>query len=354
MNDYVVGKVMIIKIKSKRSNVKKKLIILIFTPIVLLVFGLYFNFFNNTYVSTDDSYIKVAKVSVSAEVQGKVIRINTKDNAQVKKGEVLFKIDDIPYKIVLVDAIANLEKAKDYINSMKALYEQNIAELDKINENISYSKIEYQRYMKLEKKSATSAKALNLVQHNLDAAIKQRNIVLEQIEETKAKLDGNPNLPVNQYSYYNEALSGLSKAQLNLERTEIKAPFDGQIANFTILPGEYISIGAPLFYIVDYKNIWIEANFKETDLENVKINQAALIEVDTYPGKKFNAKVISIAPASGSEFSLLPPENSSGNWVKVVQRIKVRLELINKPKDLRLLSGMSAYVEIDIKSIEEK
>ena len=208
--------------------------------------------------------------------------------------------------------------------------------------------------MKLEKKSATSAKALNLVQHNLDAAIKQRNIVLEQIEETKAKLDGNPNLPVNQYSYYNEALSGLSKAQLNLERTEIKAPFDGQIANFTILPGEYISIGAPLFYIVDYKNIWIEANFKETDLENVKINQAALIEVDTYPGKKFNAKVISIAPASGSEFSLLPPENSSGNWVKVVQRIKVRLELINKPKDLRLLSGMSAYVEIDIKSIEEK
>ena len=109
-------------------------------------------------------------------------QINVKDNAQVKKGEILFKIDDMPYTIVLVEAIANLEKAKDYINSMKALYEQNIAELDKINENISYSKTEYQRYMKLEKKNATSAKALNLVQHNLDAAIKQRNIVLKQIE----------------------------------------------------------------------------------------------------------------------------------------------------------------------------
>lgn len=354
MNDYIVGKVMIIKIKSKKSNVNKKLIILILTPIAVLIYGLYFYFFNNAYVSTDDSYIKVAKASISAEVQGKVIQINAKDNARVKKGEVLFKIDAVPYKIALVDAIANLEKSKDYINSMKALYEQNIAELNKINVDISYSKIEYERYIRLEKKNATSAKALNLVQHNLDAAIKQRDIVLKQIDETKAKLDGDPNLPINQYSYYNEALSELSKAQLNLERTKIKAPFDGKIANFTMLPGEYISIGAPLFYIVDYKNVWIEANFKETDLQNVKIDQAAIIEIDTYPGKKFDAKVVSIAPASGSEFSLLPPENSSGNWVKVVQRIKVRLELINKPEDIRLLSGMSAYVKIDTKSIEEK
>ncbi len=354
MNGYIVGKVMIVKIRSKKTSINKKIIILILTPIAVLIYGLYFYFFNNAYISTDDSYIKVAKVSVSAEVQGKVTQINIKDNARVKKGELLFKIDDVPYKIVLVNALANLEKAKDYVNSMKALYEQNIAELDKIDETISYSKIEYQRYMKLEKKSATSEKALNLVQHNLDAAIKQRNIVLKQIEETKAKLDGDPNLPVNQYSYYNEALSELSKAQLNLERTEIKAPFDGKVANFTMLPGEYISIGAPLFYIVDYKNIWVEANFKETDLQNVKINQAALIEVDTYPGKKFDAKVVSIAPASGSEFSLLPPENSSGNWVKVVQRIKVRLELTNKPEDIRLLSGMSAYVKIDTKSVEEK
>ena len=354
MNGYIVGKVMIVKIRSKKTSINKKIIILILTPIAVLIYGLYFYFFNNAYISTDDSYIKVAKVSVSAEVQGKVTQINIKDNARVKKGELLFKIDDVPYKIVLVNALANLEKAKDYVNSMKALYEQNIAEIDKIDETISYSKIEYQRYMKLEKKSATSEKALNLVQHNLDAAIKQRNIVLKQIEETKAKLDGDPNLPVNQYSYYNEALSELSKAQLNLERTEIKAPFDGKVANFKMLPGEYISIGAPLFYIVDYKNIWVEANFKETDLQNVKINQAALIEVDTYPGKKFDAKVVSIAPASGSEFSLLPPENSSGNWVKVVQRIKVRLELTNKPEDIRLLSGMSAYVKIDTKSVEEK
>jgi membrane fusion protein (multidrug efflux system) len=354
MNDYVVGKLMIIKIKSKKSNINKKIIILILTPIAVLIYGLYFYFFNNAYISTDDAYIKIAKVSVSAEVQGKVKQINIKDNAQVKKGEVLFKIDDMPYKIVLVNAIANLEKAKDYINSMKALYEQNLAELNKIDENIAYSKTEYQRYMELEKKSATSERALNLAQHNLDATIKQRNIVLKQIEETKAKLDGDPSLPANQYSYYNEALSGLSKAQLNLEHTEIKAPFDGKVANFAMLPGEYINVGAPLFYIVDYKNTWIEANFKETDLQNVKINQAALIEVDTYPGKKFDAKVVSIAPASGSEFSLLPPENSSGNWVKVVQRIKVRLELTNKPEDIRLLSGMSAYVTIDTKSVEEK
>ncbi len=157
---------------------------------------------------------------------------------------------------------------------------------------------------------------------------------------------------MNQYSYYLEALSGLSRAQLNLERTVVKAPFNGRIANFTILPGEYINVGAPLFFIVDYENIWVEANFKETDIKNIKPNQTASVEIDTYPGKKFAAKVISITPASGSEFSLLPPENSSGNWVKVVQRIEVRLELTDIPDDVRLLSGMSAYVKIDTENVK--
>jgi len=347
-----MNKVMMIKIKSKKSNVSKKLIVLIIVPIILLVLGLYYSYFNDRYVSTDDSYIKAAKASISAEVQGKVIQVNVKDNAQVAKGDVLFKIDDLPYKIALQDSIANLEKSKDYVNSLKALYEQNIAELAKIDENISYFEGEYQRYMKLEQKNATSEKALSFAQHNLEEAIKQKDIVLKQIKETNAKLDGNPDLPVNQYSYYLEALSGLSRAQLNLERTVVKAPFNGRIANFTILPGEYINVGAPLFFIVDYENIWVEANFKETDIKNIKPNQTASVEIDTYPGKKFGAKVISITPASGSEFSLLPPENSSGNWVKVVQRIEVRLELTDIPDDVRLLSGMSAYVKIDTENVK--
>ncbi len=263
----------------------------------------------------------------------------------------MFKIDDLSYKIALENSLANLRKVKDYINSMKALYQQNIAELDKVKESISYFDKEYKRQLQLKKKRATSGKEVDNAKHNLDSSINQKKVIEKVIQETKAKLDNDPNLEINEYSYYSEALTEVSKSELNLEHTEIKAPFDGIIANFTLLPGKYINVGAPLFSIINSQNLWIEANFKETDLQNIRLNQDAVIEVDAYPDKKFNAKVFSITPASGSEFSLLPAENSSGNWVKVVQRVKVILKFKDSiPTNLNLLSGISVYVKIDTKS----
>ncbi|WP_276310320.1 HlyD family secretion protein [Candidatus Aquarickettsia rohweri] len=290
-------------------------------------------------------------MSVSSEVQGKIKEIFVNDNSHVKKDQILFKIDDLSYKIALENSLANLRKVKDYINSMKALYKQNIAELDKVKESISYFDKEYKRQLQLKKKRATSGKEVDNAKHNLDSSINQKKVIEKVIQETKAKLDNDPNLEINEYSYYSEALTEVSKSELNLEHTEIKAPFDGIIANFTLLPGKYINVGAPLFSIINSQNLWIEANFKETDLQNIRLNQDAVIEVDAYPDKKFNTKVFSITPASGSEFSLLPAENSSGNWVKVVQRVKVILKFKDSiPTNLNLLSGMSVYVKIDTKS----
>ena len=341
-----------IHIKSKDNRfTTKKVVILILLPIILFLLGLYFYFFSDKYVSTDDAYLKSGKISISAEVQGKIKDIYVNDNEHVIKGQILFIIDDLPYKIALENSLANLDKAKDYINSMKAIYQQNIAGLDKINESITYFDKEYNRQLKLKKRGATSGKEVNNAKHNLDSAINQKKIIEKEIQETKAKLDDNPDLEVTEYSYYNEALTEVSKAQLNLKHTEIKAPFDGIIANFTLLPGKYINVGAPLFSIVNNRNLWIEANYKETDLQNIRLHQDATIEVDAYPDKKFNAKVVSITPASGSEFLLLPSENSSGNWVKVVQRVKVILKFKdNIPTNLNLLSGMSVYVKIDTES----
>ena len=262
----------------------------------------------------------------------------------------MFKIDDLPYKIALDNSLANLRKVKDYINSMKALYQQNIAELDKVKESISYFDREYKRQLQLKRRRATSGKEVDNAKHNLDSAISQKKVIEKIIQETKAKLDNDPDLEINEYSYYSEALTEVSKSELNLDHTEIKAPFDGIIANYTLLPGEYINVGAPLFSIINSQNLWIEANFKETDLQNIRLNQDAIVEIDAYPDKKFNAKVFSVTPASGSEFSLLPAENSSGNWVKVVQRVKVILKFKDSiPTNLNLLSGMSVYVKIDTK-----
>ena len=339
-----------IKLKDNKISTKK-LLVLVLLPVLLFIAGLYFYFFNSKYVSTDDAYLKSGKISVSSEVLGTIKQIFVNDNEYVKKDQVLFKIDDSPYKIALENSLANLNKAKDYINSMKALCQQNIAELDKVKENISYFDKEYKRQLQLKKRRATSGKEVDGAKHNLDSAINQKKVIEKAIQETKAKLDGNPNLEINEYSYYHEALTEVSKSQLNLEHTEIKAPFNGIVANFTLLPGKYINIGAPLFSIINNKNLWVEANYKETDLQNIRVNQDAIIEVDAYPDKKFNAKVVSITPASGSEFSLLPAENSSGNWIKVVQRVKVILKFKDHiPTNFNIFSGMSVYVKIDTKS----
>jgi membrane fusion protein (multidrug efflux system) len=325
----------------------RKLVILILGPLVLILLGLFFYLSGGRYVSTDNAYVEEEVTSMAAEVSGKVVQVNVKDNTPVSKGDVLFRIDPESFQIAVDRARANLNNIRADIESLRATYLQKKADLERAEESVHFNEKEDDRYTQLVKQQSVSREKADTVHHNLNMARKELEAAAQEMESLKARLDGHPDLPVEEHSAFRQANAVLAKALLDFDRTQVKAPVDGVTANVDMDPGEYILAGRPLFSLVDEYNPWVEANFKETDLTHVRPGQDAKIKVDTYPGEIWHAKVASITPGTGSEFSILPAENSSGNWVKVVQRIMVRLELSDNENKPPLRAGMSTEVTID-------
>ncbi len=325
----------------------RKMTVLIFGPLALIIIGAGFYLFGDRYISTDNSYVKAEKTSISAEVSGKIIKVNVKDNSRVAKGDELFLIDPEPFQIAVSRAEANLNKVRTEIESMRSDYHQKLAELARSDESVRYRESENKRYKDLVAKDAVSKEKSDEVRFDFNAAAKDRDAVKQEVESLKAKLGGDPDIAAEKHPNFKQAKAELEKAQLDLSRVKIIAPSDGVVANVTMEPGEYTATGLPLFTLVNDRAQWIEANFKETDLTHVRPGQHAELKVDTYPGVTWDATVISITPATGSEFSILPAQNSSGNWVKVVQRIMVRLELEDSQGKPPLAAGMSTYVTVD-------
>ncbi len=333
--------------KNDGQPVNMKLATILFGPLIILIlaFGLYL--FGNRYVSTDNAYVKADKAMLSAEVSGKISEVLIKDNSRVSKGETLIILDAEPFQIAVTKAEANLIHVKAEIEGMRSEYLQKLAELTKAEEAVSYNKKEAIRYKELADKLAGTKQKSDQAQHDLHSSESSRDAAGQEAEALKAKLGGDPNIAAEDHPNYKLALSELEKAKLDLSRINITAPADGVLTNVETDVGEYITAGLPIFTLVNDNNQWIEANFKETDLTNVKVGQLADIEIDTFPGITWKAKVTSITPATGSEFSILPPQNSSGNWVKVVQRIMIKLELEDNKDKPKLTAGMSAFVKVD-------
>ena len=325
----------------------RKMAMLVFGPLVLIILGVGFYLFGDRYISTDNAYVKAGKVSISAEVTGKIIKVNVKDNSRVAKGDELFMIDPEPFQIAVSRSEANLGNVRTEIESIRSGYLQKLAELTREEDTVRYRESEYKRYKDLAAKNAIPEERRDQALHDFNAAEKDRDAAKQDAESLKAQLGGNTETPTEQHPRFMQAKAELEKAQLDLSRIKIVAPVDGVAANVTLQPGEFTAAGLPLFTIVNDSAPWIEANFKETDLTHVRVGQDAEIEVDTYPGVTWKAKVASITPATGSEFSILPPQNSSGNWVKVVQRIMVRLELEHQDAAYPLGAGMSVHVTVD-------
>lgn len=325
----------------------RKLFVLLLGPLAVVVAGLVFYLFTGRYTSTDDAYIKADKTSITTEVSGRIAQVHVKDNTYVSAGDLLFEIDPEPFQIAVHKAEANLANVRADIESQRAEYHQKMADLAKAEAEVKYRELEYNRYHDLAERRAVSQEKSDETEYDLNTAREELAAAKQGVETLKAKLDGDPDLPMEQYSRYRQAQAELEKAQLDLKRVQLRAPCDGVAANVNMNPGEYTFAGLPLFTLVDEKNPWIEANFKETDLTHVRPGQDAVIKVDTYPGERWHAKVVSVSPATGAEFSILPAENSSGNWVKVVQRIMVRLELTDTDGKPPLRAGMSTIVKID-------
>ncbi|MGC3980300.1 MAG: HlyD family secretion protein [Steroidobacteraceae bacterium] len=322
--------------------------LLIVGPVAVLAVAAGAYLLSGRYESTDDAYLRSAQVAISANVPGRVIELNVHDNQQVHKNDVLFKLDDAPFKIAVAEAQAQLGKARLQVESLKATYRQRQADVAAANDTLAYRQNEQERQQRLLGKGIASQAQFDAAAHALDSAKQQLSSAQQQIASVLASLDGNPNIPLAQHPLVMEAQAQLDRAQLNLSYAAVKAPEDGVVTKVEQLQvGSYINASTPVFALVSTTDVWVEANFKEVQLAHMRPGQVAKIEIDALPGRDFTAKVVSMSPGTGNEFSVLPAENATGNWVKVVQRIPVRLELQDSAGLVAAQSGLSATVKVD-------
>ena len=383
----------------------KRFILLIFIPLMTIMFIFGFFYSLGRYITTENAYIKAPIISIQSQIPGRVKTVFVKDNQKVKKGQKLFKIDTAKLKFDLSEQKQNLLTIKKEIDNRKSKYNEATEEIKLAEEEIKYYLLEMRRakslinveiklaeekvkYHQLEfnriknlvnkgvglkskldeeqylyQSAINNLKAVKLnsnfeeIKHSYTSSKQKLKIINDKAKTILTTLNGDAQLKFDEHPLYLKHLTKLEQISFDIEQSTIFAEQDGIIAQMNLEEGEYIDIGKVLFAIVDEKNAWLEANLKETELTNIKVNQSAVFTPDAYPNNRWNAKVESISPATGSEFSILPPQNSSGNWVKVVQRVPVKIAIgssiineniqNNSKKDLRV--GMSVSVTIDTK-----
>ncbi|MGH8445074.1 MAG: HlyD family secretion protein [Solimonas sp.] len=308
--------------------------------------ALYIYVFGGRYVSTDNAYVKANLVNVSADVSGKVDTIYVHENEVVKRGAPLFRIDPAPYEVAVQQAQAALTQAQLQVAALKATYAQKQAALRSAQADLSFREVDHKRASELQALGASSTSTLDAASHALQVAQSGINEAEHEVGEVRAQLDGNPDIAVEDHPSYKAALAALDKAKLDLSRTDVRAPIDG-IASKVPEVGGYVLPGLPVLSVVDAQGPWVEANLKESQLERVRAGQKVEIDVDAYSQTKWTGIVESIGQATGAEFSLLPPQNASGNWVKVVQRVPVRIRIEHQNGEPPLRSGMSTEISID-------
>lgn len=300
------------------------------------------------YVSIDDAYVQAAKLSVSTDVSGLVAAIEVHEGQQVRKGQVLFRLDPRQFQIALDGAKADLIQAGLTIESMKRDHRRMVRDIGSKAAEVESDQANYGRYAGLVKAGAVTRAEYDNARFKLTADQQALEALREQAEVQRAKLGGNPDIEVKTAAIYLAAKARLDEAERQLDHAVVRAPFDGVVTQVDQLqPGQYLAASTGAFGLVSSDHVWVEANPKETELTWVKPGDGATVDMDTYPGRHWRGVVESIAPNSGSEFSILPAQNSSGNWVKVVQRIPLRVRVEQHAGDPPLRTGMSVEVEID-------
>ena len=333
--------------RRRRPHTVIRLSLMVLGPLAVIIVGGYYYVIGGQYISTENAYVKADKIAISTNIPGRVIEVLISENDKVEAGQLLFRLNPEPYQIALNRATANLDGIKTEIRELQAVHRQKKAELKVQQSDLSYFQSEFDRQVKLKLRGVVSQSRLDEARRNVNST-KQRILAIRQeISRALARLGGDLSSPIEEHPLVQEAFAERERAALRLSWTRVRAPDTGIVTNISLEPGEFVKEGTPIFSVVGTNNIWVEANLKETDLTHVKVGQDTVIQVDSYPNHVWRAKVESISMATGAEFSLLPPQNATGNWVKVVQRIPIKFKLLDSPYEPPLRAGMSVVVEID-------
>jgi membrane fusion protein (multidrug efflux system) len=314
-----------------------------------LIAGAYWYVTGGQVMSTDDAYVQAETVGVSTDVSGIVQAVEVTDNQRVDPGQVLYRLDPRQFQIALDNAEANLEQTGLTIDAMKQDYVRMLSDAAAQQAQVQLDQVTYDRYAALAPKGDVTKASYDQTRFTLELDKNKLTSLRQQASVQLARLGGNPGIPVKQHPEYLQAKAQVDEAQRQLDHTVVKAPFAGIVTNVpSIAPGKYLAASTTAFYLVDTDHVWVDANPKETELTYVRPGQPVTVTVDTYPDAEWRGIVESNSPAAAQEFSLLPAQNTSGNWVKVVQRITMRVRIDANDKNLPpLCAGMSLEVNVD-------
>jgi membrane fusion protein (multidrug efflux system) len=331
----------------RRGQAGLRLVLLVVVPLLAVTGGAFWWLSGGRYVSTDNAYVKAHIVQIAPEVSGQVRRVLVSDHQQVNAGDTLMTIESRPFKLALDSAEAELDAARTQVETLRGTWREVVAELADAEARADYFKRQWQRQEELANKGVASAARRDEAQNEARAAADRVAAVREKLQRVLVALNGDPKLDAEEHHLVRDKIAARERAALDLARTTIRAPVDGVVVNMRVQRGEQVKAAQPLFVLVVVSRPWVEANFKETELTHVRVGQKATVVLDTYPDVIWEAEVESLSPATGAEFAVLPPQNASGNWVKVVQRLPVKLRLTPQSGEPRLRAGMTATVTID-------
>jgi membrane fusion protein, multidrug efflux system len=327
----------------------RRTLLLVVLPIVAVIGGVAFYLSGGRYVGTDDAYVGAQKVLITPDISAKIEKIIVKEGQLVKKGDELFEFDPVPFRLAVDQAKSKLDQAQTTFNNLNSnvkIY-QDMADL--MQQQIDLKQRDVDRKSTLAKSNFGSQLDLDNASTALVTARAEYAFVEQQISSAKTQLLGRSDLPLEEFPPYYEAKAALAQAERNLDHTVMRAPMDGIATQVDqIQLGRFVPAGTPVFSVIDIDKPWVDANLKESDFTHVAEGQPVGIEVDAFPDHAFKGTVGSLSPGTGAQFSILPPQNATGNFVKVVQRIPVRIYFDSNDKFVRKLkAGMSAYTTID-------
>ncbi len=324
----------------------RRTILMIVLPAIAVAAGLNAWVHAGRLVATENAYVKSHVVNIAPEVSGAIQSVLVEEHQHVKAGTTLYQLRDDSFRIAVSRAEAALAQAGIQIAADQQAYHRALAQIDELQTSVDYAKTQHARQASLRQRNLGSAEDLDTAAYALASAEQQIAVAKQEAATLLARLAGDVDAPVEWYPAYQAALAERSQALLDLERTAIKAPFDGVVINRPE-PGDYAERGITTMALVADSNMWIEANFKETQLTYLREGQSATVSIDTYPGQVWRGSVHSVSEATGAEFALLPPQNATGNWVKIVQRVPVRIALEQSQDAPPLRAGMSSEVTVD-------